>query len=109
MACACLLPHTLLANVRALRRRDPDHPALDRYGEVAALVAPDRPTPEQAASALDRLRRRLGIPALAGSGLGRDEVEAVVEGSRGGSMRYNPVELTDAELEGILTSALDAP
>lgn len=104
-ACACLLPHTIAANVAALRRRAPDHPALARYEEVAAMVNAGDPSPERAASALERLRRLLGVPPLASFGFSAGQLEAVVAGSRGGSMRYNPVELTDGELEGILRSA----
>lgn len=45
---------------------------------------------------------------LANSTFGVDEgaIGAVVAGSRGGSMRANPIELTDDELAGILAAAL---
>jgi FMN-dependent NADH-azoreductase len=39
------------------------------------------------------------------AGLGGD-LSAVVAASRGGSMKNNPIELTDAELDGILQAAV---
>jgi hypothetical protein len=33
-------------------------------------------------------------------------VSAIVAGGRGGSMKYNPIVLTDAELESILIAAI---
>ena len=108
VACACLLPHTLVVNVEALRRRRPASPALARYRDVLGIVSPHDPTPEGAAATLEDLRRRLGVPSLGAVGLKRAELEGVVEGSRGGSMRSNPIELTDAELTSILDAALHA-
>jgi hypothetical protein len=35
-----------------------------------------------------------------------DDVAPIVKASRGGSMRYNPVELSDAELEGIVRAIM---
>lgn len=108
VACACLLPHTLVVNVEALRRRQPASPALARYQDVLGIVSPHDPTPEGTAATLEDLRRRLGVPSLGTVGLHRAELETVVEGSRGGSMRSNPIDLTDAELTTILDAALDA-
>lgn len=108
VACACLLPHTVRANVQALRGRAPENPALGRYEEVSTIVTGEDPDPERAASALEDLRVRLGVPSLASLGVTADDLAPVVQGSRGGSMRSNPVELTDAELEGILAGALGA-
>jgi len=108
VACACLLPHTLLVNVEALRRRRASSPALARYQDVLGILSPHDPTPEGAAATLEDLRRRLGVPSLGTVGLARAELEAVVEGSRGGSMRSNPIDLTDDELTSILDAALRA-
>jgi alcohol dehydrogenase class IV len=98
MGCACLLPATMQMNIEALRERDPASPALPRYVEIrdALKGVPD----------LDQLRRDLGVPSLATFGLTQDEFPAVIAGSRAGSMKYNPITLTDAELETILLAAL---
>ncbi len=107
--CACLLPGTVAANVRALRRRAPASPALARYSDVAGSVAQGGgdATPERAVTAIDELRGRLGIGGLAGLGVRREDLPAVVSASRGGSMKYNPVALTDDELSGILALAME--
>ena len=114
-ACACLLPHTISANRRALAERMPGHPALSRYREIAAIVnGPHGPHGadssdgdiEQAADALEELRSNLGVPPLRTFGVDEAAFGSMVAGSRGGSMRGNPIELTDDELTGILAAAL---
>ena len=55
---------------------------------------------------LDRLRADLGVPSLGTFGLTPDQFSAVIAGSRAGSMNYNPITLTDSELEQILTDSM---
>ena len=106
-ACACLLPATFLANIEALRRRAPSHPALSRYHEIIGMVCPDGPqTPERAAEHLDALRQQLGVISLRARGVSPDSISRIVAQSRGGSMRSNPIELLDQELEGLLLATL---
>jgi alcohol dehydrogenase len=52
-------------------------------------------------------RRRVRLPGLAAYGLTRTQIPAVVAASRGGSMRTNPIELTDEELTSILEDVLE--
>jgi alcohol dehydrogenase class IV len=106
-ACGCLLPGTLRVNLRALRQRAPEHPALARFAEIAALVVREgEGTPERAVEALDALRARLGVRRLGALGVRPEDFPDIVAGSRAGSMKYNPIELSDAELEEALHSAL---
>lgn len=106
-ACGCLLPATLEVNLRALRDRAPRSRALSRFGEIASLVVPDgEPTPERAVAELASLRRRLGVKPLSGFGVTPADIPAIIAGSRAGSMRYNPVDLSDAELHEILERSL---
>ncbi|MDI1447190.1 iron-containing alcohol dehydrogenase [Polyangium sp. 6x1] len=110
--CGCLLPATFATNVAALRARAPGHPALARAHEVADLLlppdAPDR-SPERAADAFQGLRDKLDVPSLRSYGVSETDLASIIAGSRAGSMRSNPIELTDAELEGILARSLGAP
>lgn len=111
--CACLLPATLVANVRALRERAPGHPALSRYGEIIGVLCPDgaaapAQAPERAAERLDALRRDLGVRSLAAQGVSSAHLGPIIAQSRGGSMKFNPIELHDRELEQILEAALAA-
>src|SRR5205823_6721276 len=101
---------------RALTERMPTHRSLSRYQEIAQIVHSPAAEPgsartaiERAADALDELRRSLGVPSLQAFGIGEFAVQPVVTGSRGGSMRANPIDLTDDELATILQSALAAP
>ena len=104
-ACAALLAPTIRTNVEALRRRGGNGAALSRYAALARTIAgsddPDRLTTELAA-----LRRRLGAKSLSAYGAQGVDVQGVVAGARGGSMKYNPIVLTDAELESILGAGL---
>jgi alcohol dehydrogenase class IV len=107
--CGCLLPATFAANVRALRARSPSHRALARAHEVADLLlpedAPDR-SPEKLAESFEALRDKLGVPPLRSYGVTEADLAPIIAGSRAGSMRHNPIELTDGELEGILRRSL---
>lgn len=106
-ACGCLLPATLSVNLRALAERAPEHPALGRYREIAAAVVEEgEPTPERMAAELGDLRRRLGVRPLAALGVAPEAFDGIIAGSRAGSMRYNPIELSDAELREILERSL---
>jgi alcohol dehydrogenase class IV len=98
MGCACLLAATMKINIEALRQRAPQSPALQRYARIRGAL---EGLPE-----LDQLRRDLGVPSLAAFGLSRDQIPAVIAGSRAGSMNYNPITLTDSELEQVLLAAL---
>jgi alcohol dehydrogenase class IV len=98
MGCACLLSPTMEMNLEALKERAPGSPIFSRYAEIRNALG-DLPS-------LDQLRRDLGVPALAAFGLTRDEIPAIIAGSRAGSMNYNPIVLTDSELERILLAAM---
>jgi alcohol dehydrogenase class IV len=99
--CGCLLAATTRANVEALRARAPGHPALARYAEIAQRLGTS-----DLAAALDELRETTGVPRLAAFGATAADVEPVVAQSRGSSMKTNPIDLTDAELEAIVRASL---
>jgi alcohol dehydrogenase class IV len=104
IGCACLLVETMKANLAALRERAPQSPALERYEKVARRLS--FKSPEDLADGLASLRRLLGVGTLSSYGATKDDVLPIVKSARGGSMKYNPIELTDGELEGIVRSAL---
>jgi alcohol dehydrogenase class IV len=103
--CAAVLAASMAINLRALHDRAPDHPALRRLTEVAALLT-DRPhaTAEDGIDWLQELTATLSIPGLARYGLDHAEIPEVVSGAQqASSMRANPIELSDAEVSEILT------
>jgi alcohol dehydrogenase class IV len=105
--CAALLAPTVEANLRALRNRAPDSPALRRYEQAARLLT-GRDDAE-AGDAVGWLRDTvdaLHVPGLAGLGLQpgqHDEVAA--KAARSSSMQGNPVALTPDELLAVLRAA----
>ena len=106
--CAALLPPAIEGNLRALRERAPESPALSRYQRVAALLTGDPvAAPDDAVTWLRDLVEELGIPGLAGYGVDAAlTVELVANAARANSMKANPIELTHAELTAIVEAAL---
>jgi alcohol dehydrogenase class IV len=108
VACARLLPFVMEANIRALQARDPEGQALQRYNEVAYMLTghPDVSAID-GASWVSRLATALFIPPLSEYGVRREDFGEIIEKSqRASSMKGNPIVLTDAELEWVLSSAL---
>jgi alcohol dehydrogenase class IV len=106
--CARLLPLVMAENVRALRARAPEHPALGRYETVARVL-----TGEPGARIEDGVRwaaelvAELEIPRLSSYGMGESDVAAVVARAKvASSMKGNPVDLEEPELASILEQAL---
>ena len=106
--CARLLPSVVDANVRALRARAPDSPALARYDEVArTLTGRADARAEDAVPWLRALVDDLEIPMLSAYGVTVGDIERVVEKARkASSMQGNPIELTEDELGEVLRSAV---
>jgi alcohol dehydrogenase class IV len=106
--CAAVLAAAMEVNLRALRDRAPEHPALLRMAELATLLTGQpEADPEDAISWLQELTATLSIPGLASYRLSEDEIPAVVTAAqKASSMRGNPIELTDAEVTEIVTRSL---
>lgn len=106
--CAALLPHGMRANVAALRARAPQHPALERYAEIARLL-----TGRGEASAEDgiewvrELCAELNVPALRAWEVSESDLPGVAEkAAQASSMKANPLALTGEELLAAVTAAL---
>ncbi len=95
-------------NLRALRARAPDHPALGRLREIAAwLTGRHEASAEDGIAWIADLCRALAIPGLARYGMSRADVAAIVPRARAASsMKANPIALTDLELMEIAERAL---
>jgi alcohol dehydrogenase class IV len=105
--CARLLPLVVETNITALRDRDAQNPALEKYGEIARLLTGDlSAVPEDAVLWLRDLCNELRIPGLQSYGFQPGEIPLIVEKSaQASSMKGNPLKLTWAELETILAKA----
>jgi alcohol dehydrogenase class IV len=106
--CAQLLSHVVEFNVTALRQRQPDNAALDRYQTVARLLTGDSQAHiSDGIRWLHRLTAQLAIPKLTHWGFKPDKVPLLVASAqRASSMKGNPIHLTDDELTGIITQAM---
>lgn len=106
--CATLLPHVMTANLRALRQRQPQNPALNRHIEVArCLTGRAEASADDGVAWVRQLVSDLKIPSLAAYGLKSHQVAEVVEKSaQASSMKANPIVLTREELMETLSRAL---
>jgi alcohol dehydrogenase class IV len=106
--CAALLPAGMSANIAALRAREPQGEALERYREIARILVKDPDAiPEDGAEWVRDLTMQLAIPSLTHFGLRqRDVPELAEKASRTNSMKGNPIALTQGELMEVIERSL---
>jgi alcohol dehydrogenase class IV len=106
--CAALLPHATVANISALRQREPSHPAVTRYGEVAQiLTGRSAAKVDELAPWLGQLTTALEIPRLSAYGVTTADFPPLVMAARkASSMKTNPIALSADELTALLERAL---
>lgn len=105
--CAALLSPTLEVNLRALRQREPNHPALPRFGQLAVWLT-DRPgaTADEAVTWVRALVADLPVPRLRHYGLTPADFPGLItKAANASSMKANPIALTPDELTEILQRA----
>ena len=105
--CACLLPHVMEVNVKALQRRGTLE-FLSRYDEVARLLTgkPDAGA-THGIDWIHDLCNALDVAPLFEFGITEAHFPEMIAGAkRASSMKGNPVELTDEELIEILRKAV---
>jgi alcohol dehydrogenase class IV len=105
--CACLLPHVMEINVKALQQKGPFE-FLSRYDEVARLLTgkPDA----KATDGIDWIHdlcNALNVASLFELGITEAHFPEMIAGAkRASSMKGNPIELTDEALIEILRKAV---
>lgn len=106
--CAALLPSVMAANLRALRAREPENPALLRYRRVAALLTSDaRATADDGVAWVQKLIADLPVARLGEFGIHNEHVpDLVAQAQKASSMKANPIVLTPEELAATLRQAL---
>ncbi len=110
VGCGILVAAATRANVAALTARAPGSAALGRYAAAGRALAGDPALHDDDArdallATLDTWTAALDLPHLAAFGFAPADLPALVEDSRGSSMRTNPIALTDAEIAGIIAAS----
>ncbi len=104
VVCGTLVGAATRANLAALRERDPDQPSPGASTPGPATFCTDGISPalEEGHAALlallDEWTERLALPRLNAYGIQENDFAHVVAHSRGGSMKTNPLVLSDAEI-----------
>ena len=111
VVCGTLLAEATRVNMEALREREPTNPAQAKYARIGELLTGQTHSQPRAARAallrtLSDWSERLELPRLGVYGIGEAHVAAIVAHSRGGSMKTNPIVLTDDEIAGIVRQRL---
>jgi alcohol dehydrogenase class IV len=106
--CAILLPQVIEANIQALRSRNPDSPVLKRFDRLAKILKDDsHAKASETIKWIQDLCNELKIPTLSKYGLQKEDIPGIIEKAKNSSsMKGNPVELTDKELEQILLKTI---
>ena len=98
--CATLLPTAIQTNLQALHERQPNHPAIAKYDEAAALIL-NQPntTHHHLCDWIQQTLIEMRIPTLQQAGLTPDQfMPTVQQAQQATSMKCNPIELTQNEL-----------
>lgn len=108
VVCARLLPNVLAVNLKALRTRAKDSPALSRYEEVGRLLTGKASArAEDGIAWVSRICSDLSVPPLSTFGLTTEDLQSVAEkGLKSSSMKGNPVPLQKEELLEILHTSV---
>lgn len=106
--CAALLAPVMEVNLRAMQSREPQHPALLRYEEIAWwLTGNSNAAAEDGIAWVKATAARFQIRPLSKYGVRQADFPAIIaKSARASSMKGNPIVLTHDELAEILTMAL---
>jgi len=109
IVCGTLLAAATEGNIRSLHQRQPESPALKKYARLGRLLNPgpeltDSQAQEALTVTLHEWTQRLRLPRLGHYGVEASDVDNIVANCRGGSMRTNPIVLTDSEVREIVES-----
>jgi alcohol dehydrogenase len=107
VVCGTLVESATRVNIEVMRARRRDHPALTKYAVVGRLIAGNQALETRAAhevlmQTLADWTEQLDLPRLSTLGVMKQDFERIVAHSRGSSMKTNPIDLTDSEIERIL-------
>lgn len=107
VVCGTLLAAATEMNIRVLGARAPESTALSKYAELGELLSgksiPDREAAREFLIAtLEEWTQRLALPRLREYGVQPADFDKIVAGSRGNSMKTNPIVLEEHEIRSIV-------
>lgn len=105
--CGRLLPFVIEANLKALRQRAPQSPAIERYRQIACwLTASSEARAEDSVLWLRAIIEEFNLPPLRAYGITPADFPMIAaQASKASSMKGNPIELSAEELISILAAA----
>ena len=111
VVCGALVGAATRVNLAALRERDPAHPAWRKYARAGDILhGRHYANPDESHAALlallDDWDEWLALPRLSAYGIQESDFAHVVAHSRGGSMKTNPLVLSDVEITEVLWQRL---
>ncbi len=110
VVCGTLVAAAVEVNVEAMRSRDPRNPALGKYARARAILSGPASSAKDGAEALVELlagwTERLALPRLGDFGVREAGLPRIVADSRGGSMKTNPIALSDDEVAEVVRRRL---
>ncbi len=109
--CGTLVFEASGLNIEAMQLRQPENTALTKYAEVGRLMTKQADLNDHDArlallGLLGEWTAHLNIPRLSEYGVKNTDVARIAAGSRGNSMKTNPIELSDEEIETLIRSRL---
>ena len=111
IVCGTLIGAAARVNLAVLRERDPANPAWRKYARASTILRGRHyPSIEESHAALlallDDWTERLALPRLHAYGIQEGDFVHIVAHSRGGSMKTNPLVLSDSEITEVLRQRL---
>jgi alcohol dehydrogenase len=111
VACGTTVAAATALNLRAMKEREPANPALSKYARAAEMLRGRAFDTLDAAHAalvdlLEAWTEAMALPRLSRYGVGEGDVGRLVAGSRGSSMKTNPIVLRDDEIGELVRGRL---
>ncbi|MDQ6999591.1 MAG: iron-containing alcohol dehydrogenase [Mariprofundus sp.] len=109
--CGSLLFEATRLNIEAMQSREPDNIGLFKYAEAGRIMSNDHSLGDEAArqqllTLLEQWTTEFHMPLLSDYGITEDDIPVLIAHASSGSMKTNPVTLTDAETGELIQSRL---
>jgi len=109
--CGSLLFEATRLNIDAMQSRETDNPGLIKYAEAGRIMAgnltlSDKTAREHLLDLLQTWTDRFDMPLLSDYGIGESDIPRLIANVSPGSMKTNPLALTDAEIGTLIQSRL---